>query len=123
MASAWLIRNFIDEQANFIFANNCDHTVNVISYDMDDADFTHIGNLCTFEVMLLSFDITESALASVAKIIHNLDLKDNRYMTPEAYGVEKILSGIRQKYSSDAEILEHSMIVLDGLYQSIKSGK
>ncbi|MDD2358534.1 MAG: chromate resistance protein [Thiovulaceae bacterium] len=123
MASAWLIRNFIDQQANFIFTNNSDDTSNIVSYDMDDANFTHVGNLCTFEVMLLSFGIKDSALASIAKIIHNLDLKDNRYMTPEAYGVEIILSGIRHKYSFDIEILEHSMIVFDGLYQNIKSGK
>lgn len=118
MASAWFIRKFIDPDAQFVFATHPSNIPDTISYDMNDADFTHIGNLCTFEVMMLSFGIEDQAIIEIAKVIHNLDLKDNRYITADTNGIEKILSGIRNGNTSDLEIIKHSFVVFDALYQA-----
>lgn len=118
MASAWLIQKFIDPNAQFIFSDKKPSNSDIVSFDMDHADFTHIGNLCTFEVLMLSFGIEDIAIKEIAKIIHNLDLKDNRYMSSETNGIEKILSGIRNSFHDDSQIIAHAIIIFDALYQS-----
>jgi hypothetical protein len=119
MASAWLIRKFIDPHAKFIFSSEIDHdNSDIVSYDMNDAIFTHIGDLCTFEVLLRSFEIHDVNTDHMAKIIHNLDINDDKYITPEADGIKMILTVIRQKTASDTEILIQSDLIFDYLYAS-----
>lgn len=120
MASAWLIRKCIDPQAEFIFANTIDTLdTHIVSYDMNDATFTHIGDLCTFEVLLKSFSIQDNALDAIAKIIHNLDLNDDKYITPEAEGIKLILTAIRTNSSDDHDILEKSVEIFEYLYLTL----
>lgn len=123
MASAWLIRTLIDPQAKFIFDSMIDETQeNIITYDMDRATFTHIGNLCTFEVLIKAFSIKDDKIDSIAKIIHNLDLNDEKYSTPEAEGIKLILSAIRSSGCNNLDILKKSDEIFDYLYQTLKQG-
>jgi hypothetical protein len=117
MASAWLIRKHIDPKAEFIFANTIDTSKSdCITYDMNEATFTHIGDLCTFEVLLKSFNIEDNILDSMAKIIHNLDINDDKYCTPEAEGIKLILTAIRTDGIDDNAILKKSDEIFEYLY-------
>lgn len=121
MASAWLIRTFIDPEAQFIFDSTIDETQkNIITYDMDRATFTHIGDLCTFEVLLRTFGIDDVGVRQIANIIHNLDLNDEKYSTPEAHGVKAILSAIRNSGCDDRDMLKKSNEIFEYLYQTLK---
>ncbi len=121
MASAWLIRRFIDPEAHFIFASTVDESIkDIITYDMDRATFTHTGDLCTFEVLMHAFSIEDNRVHHIAKIIHNLDLNDEKYMTPEAEGIKLILSAIRNNEHDDIGILKKSDEIFDYLYQTLK---
>jgi hypothetical protein len=121
MASAWLIRRFIDEGAAFGFVDEAGLErlgQKAVAYDMRGGEFTHVGELCTFEVLLRSFGIKDRALKAVAEVVHELDVKDDVYKNPEAPGVEAVLTGIRQATADDAEALEKGMAVFEMLYAS-----
>ncbi len=117
MASAWLIKRYIDPDATFIYGDAIDTSKeNIITYDMNQATFTHIGDLCTYEVLLQSFQLHENiVLQNIGKIIHNLDLNDDKYITPEAEGIKMILSAIRNSEKDDNAILEKSYEIFDYL--------
>ncbi len=121
IASAWLIKNFIDKNALFKFIdekNAQDIDKNAILFDIRDGDFTHQGDLCTFETLLKAFGLKNIALKKIAEIVHELDIKDEKYKNPESKGVEDILIGIRKTAKDDAEILEKGMTVFEMLYAS-----
>lgn len=119
MASAWLIRRFIDRDAVFDFVDEKDLGNNekqAIAFDMQAAEFTHKGDLCTFEVMVKSFGLKDGVLRKIAKIVHDLDMKDNKYETAEAKGLEDILEGIRKTAKNDHDILEKGIAIFEMLY-------
>jgi hypothetical protein len=121
MASAWLIKRFIDPKASFVFIDerdiaSLDNTT--VAFDVRGAAFTHVGDLCTFEVFVRSFGIKDKAVKSIAEIVHDLDVKDDKYGKPEAAGVEDILSGIRKTAKNDVDGLERGMAAFEMLYQS-----
>jgi hypothetical protein len=121
MACAWLIRKFIDQKAMFEFIDEGGGEapgMDLVSFDMRGAEFTHVGELCTFEAMAKSFGLKDKGLAAVAEIVHELDVKDDRYKRAEARGVEEILSGVRKTARDDAEALEKGMSVFEMLYAS-----
>lgn len=120
MASAWLIRKYIDTNAAFAFTD-VDSTgetrgANTVAFDLRGGEFTHIGDRCTFEVLLRSFGLKEKALRKMAEIVHELDMKDDKYRNHEAAGIEEILSGIRRTARNDGEALEKGMAVFEMLY-------
>lgn len=121
MASAWLIRKFIDKKASFDFIDENDvQTLNkgTIAFDVRAGEFTHAGDLCTFEALIKSFGLKDKILKKMAEIVHNLDMKDEKYSAPEAKGLEDILSGIRKTAKNDTEALEKGMSVFEMLYVS-----
>ena len=121
MASAWLIRKFIDRDASFAFADEKDmETVgkNSIAFDVRGGEFTHTGDLCTFEVLIKSFGLKDKALRKIAEIVHDLDMKDEKYNAAEAKGLEDILTGIRMTAKDDADALEKGMQIFEMLYMS-----
>jgi len=121
MASAWLIKRFIDPQATFAFSDNIKKTpAGAISFDMPNGAFTHVGELCTFEVLLRSFGLKNALLKDLAELVHDLDLKDGKYQTAEADGVERILTGIRRSASNDPELLARGMEIFEMFYLSKK---
>jgi hypothetical protein len=122
MASAWLIRRFVDPKAVFKFIKE-DETTNpeggFVTFDMKNGEFTHQGDLCTFEVMIKVFGLKDKALKKMAQIVHEIDLKDEKYPAPEAQGIEELLKGIRKTGKADGEILEKGMALFELLYASI----
>ena len=92
IASAWLIRRFIDHEASFKFvpAKGYLPKRGELRFDMYEAEFTHEGDACTFEVLLSRFGIGDKALQSVAQIVHDIDLKDNKYEREETAGFQHI---------------------------------
>ena len=121
MASAWLIRRFIDKHASFEFIDEKDVDSigrGSIVFDMRGGEFTHVGDLCTFEVLVKSFGVKDKTVRKMAEIIHDLDMKDDKYRSAEAKGLEDILIGIRKAAKDDADALERGMTVFEMLYVS-----
>lgn len=121
MASAWLIRKFIDPAASFEFIDEKEtaHLAkNMVAFDVMDGEFTHIGDMCTFEVFIKSFNLVDRRIKKIAAIVHELDIKDDKFKTPEAKGIEEILIGIRKTSKSDSDALERGMGIFEMLYES-----
>jgi hypothetical protein len=116
VASAWLIRRFIDPNARFLWLETPqDCPADAIGFDFDGAAFTHTGHRVTFEVFVASFDLeTDSALARLGMLVHALDV--GGVPVPEAAGFEAILTGVRASGADDDQVLTAMMPVLDALY-------
>ena len=123
MASAWLIRRFIDPKASFGFRDETElnnlNNEQEVSYDVRKGDFTHRDDLCTFEVLIKSFGLEEKGLTSLSRIVHDIDIKDGKFAVHEAYGVEMIIKGIRNMALSDNETLEQGIAIFEALYLSM----
>ena len=121
MASAWLIRLFIDRQARFGFAADResvpDHGV---PFDMFGVEFSHQGDGCTFETLCSVFGIARPALSRIAAIVHDLDLTDGRFGAPECSTVGAMIEGLQLAYQNDDALLEQGMTLFDSLYRSFE---
>ncbi len=121
MASAWLIRRFIDGEARFDFAADRHAApADAVPFDMFGVEFTHRGDLCTFEMLCDTFRLSDPALAAVAAIVHDLDLKDNRFGAPQASTVELIIEGLRLAHAEDGALLAAGMTLFDALYRALE---
>ncbi len=116
VASAWLIRRFIDKQARFLWLDSpSDCPKDALGFDFDGAAFTHVGDKVTFEVLLASFGFEgDCGLARVAALVHALDVGGPA--DPEASGFEAILSGARSRLNDDDSLLAEIGAVLDSLH-------
>jgi hypothetical protein len=121
MASAWLIRRFIDRQARFAFAADResvpDHGV---PFDMFGVELTHQSDGCTFETLCSVFGLDQPALSRIAVIVHDLDLKDGKFGAPECSTVGAMIEGLQLAYQRDDALLEHGMTLFDSLYRSFE---
>ena len=114
LASAWLIRRFIDPKAHFLWLESItDCPSDAISFDFDGANFSHVGNYVTFEVLLMSFDLAYPALRRLATMVHFMDV--GGVQMPESAGVEYVLKGLRNTLNDDTELLTMASTVFDGL--------
>jgi hypothetical protein len=121
VSSAWLIRNFIDVKAKFIFADDAAEHPEAVPFDMfGNAGFGHQGDRCTFETLLLSFRIRGRGVAWIAEIVHDTDLADGKFGRTEGAAIEAILAGWRRESILDNEVLKRGMELVDGLYRSVK---
>ena len=121
MASAWLIRRFVDPDATFRFIDEKERerlAAGEVAFDMQESEFTHHGDLCTFEVLVRSFGIKDKAVRKIAEIVHDLDLKDDKYGNAAGSGIEEVLTGIRKTVKDDGEMLEKGIAVFEMMYQS-----
>lgn len=122
MASAWLIRRFIDSQARFEFLET-DRMVatgaNGVSFDVPEGDFTHEQDRCTFEVLLEAFGLRAKVLRKLAEVVHDLDLKDGKFVNPQGSGVETILLGIRKTAKDDRDALEEGIKTFERLHAAL----
>ena len=118
MASAWLIRRFIDGKARFKFVlpKSYQHQKGELRFDMFDGEFTHEGDLCTFEVLCARFKLAEPALGRLAEVIHDIDLKDDKHGRPEKPGIEMLINGIATAHPEDAVRLARASAAFDDLY-------
>ncbi len=125
IASAWLIRRFIDPAAAFVFTEPDARPASpdVVRFDMFEGEFTHDGDLCTFEVLLRSSAVpADGALKVIAEIVHDLDLKDDRYQRPEAPGIAAMIQGIATRHADDQKRIAEGATLLDALYASLQAG-
>jgi len=121
IASAWLIRRFIDPEATFRFINpaNYAHQAGEIRFDMFEGEFTHRGEACTFEVLVSVNGLgSDPALAALGEIVHDIDLKDERYKREETAGVSRLLDGLCAQVSDDKLRLERGGLIFESLYKS-----
>jgi hypothetical protein len=119
IASAWLIRRFIDPKARFKFVNGKGyrHEPGELRFDMFDAEFTHEGSLCTFEVLIDRLNIKDRALTPIAEIIHDIDLKESRFARPETAGFALMVNAVCTAHKEDEDRLERGAAMLDDLYE------
>lgn len=119
IASAWLIRRFIDDRAEFAFVPGKGYRAlpHEVTFDMFEADFTHIGDRCTFEVLVDRFDLRESGLGAVAEIVHDVDVKDGKFGRPEAAGIGQVVAGIALSHPDDEARLELGGRLFDALFE------
>lgn len=122
IASAWLIRRFIDPAARFRFVSGRGERPRPgeIRFDMAGADFTHADGRCTFEVLVARFGLRDSALAPIGEIVHDLDLEDDRYHRPETAGVGRMIVGLAIAEREDPARLAHGATVFENLYASFR---
>lgn len=117
LASAWLIKQFIDKRPRFYFVADGETVNGAIPFDMFGAEFTHRGEDCTFETMLKQFGLAENkGLREIAEIVHDIDLKDEKFHRLEATGLNAIVEGLGRVLRDDRKLLQQTNIVFDGLY-------
>jgi hypothetical protein len=119
IASAWLIKRFLDPAAEFLFAAPDEFPPDAIPFDTLGAEFGHQGEDCTFETLLKRSGLRDRRLAVLAEIVHEADLRDDKYEREEARGIDAALRGILTALKDDHEVLTHGMTLFDGLYASI----
>jgi len=121
IASAWLIRRFVDPEARFRFTGDARYrpAAGEVRFDMYPAEFTHQGDRCTFEVLLERLGLEDDpALAAVGQVVHDIDLKDGKFGRPETPGVELLLAGIARAEPDDMRRIERGGALFDTLYAS-----
>jgi hypothetical protein len=116
MASAWLIRRFIDPKAAFAFVDK--PRKNDVPFDMYTGEFSHQGDACTFEVLLERFAIADSAARRIGQIVHDLDMKETKYAPPEGPVVGRMVEGLRAMHAADDDLLEHGIGMFEALARS-----
>ena len=123
IASAWLIRRFIDGEARFKFVSGTGYAPQPgeLRFDMFEGEFTHRGDRCTFEVLIGELKTLsgaeDPALVAIGEIIHDIDLKDGKYGREEAAGIRTVIAGIANSQNDDEQRLARGAAVLDDLYQ------
>ncbi len=126
LASAWLIRQFIDSRPRFYFVTEGETVEGGIPFDMFGAEFTHHGEDCTFETLIKRFDLGDDhALGQIAEIVHDIDLKDDKFNRLEAAGLNATVRGLSELLKEDRKLLQQCGVIFDGLYAllSMDDGK
>jgi hypothetical protein len=119
IASAWLIRRFVDPQARFKFVSGKGYRPkqDELRFDMFEAEFTHEGDKCTFEVLLDRCGLKDAALRAIAEIIHDIDLKDGKFGRTEVAGIRTLIEGIGAATSDDTQRIARGSEVFNDLYE------
>lgn len=125
MASAWLIRRFIDPAARFTFVapRGYKPAAGEVRFDMYEAEFTHEGANCTFETLLERFSLRHRALRAIGEIVHDIDCKDDKFERAEAAGIALVVDGIARAHAEDADRIERAAAVFDDLYAHFEPGR
>ncbi len=118
LACIWLIRRLIDPDAVIRYAT--EQSEGEIGFDMNDAQFGHQGELCSFEVMLKAFKLDDDpALKGMGEIVHEIDLRDGKYARAEAAGVDRVIDGWMRAGLADRELEGNGVALFEGLYQAL----
>jgi hypothetical protein len=122
IASAWLIRRFIDPEARFKFVAGKGYRPGdgELRFDMFEAEFTHEGDKCTFEVLLERSALKDPALRAIAEIVHDIDLKDDKFGRTEVAGIRTLIEGISVATKDDSDRIARGSEVLNNLYEYFK---
>ncbi len=116
-ACAWLLRRFIDPDAEFVFVSDESEVAeDMTPFDMPGVDLSHHGGDCTFETLLRRHDLTDPVLWRLGALVHEADIDDGRYDAPEAIGFDLALRGLSM-VESDPRVLELTGPLFDGAYE------
>jgi hypothetical protein len=121
IACPWLIRKFIDPDAEFLYVP-ADQVLEAAeregasSYDAPGARYTHRDGLCSFEVLVEEYEISDPAVHALARIVHGADVADDRDATRQSPGLQAVAEGFHYIYADDHEQLEAELPVYDALY-------
>lgn len=116
IASAWLIKKYIDKEAKFVFTEENTLPEEAIPFDTFGAEFGHHGDNCTFETLIKVFRIKDKALQQIAEIVHDIDLKDNKYQRSEAAGIDTTIRSLSNFINDDEKTFEFGSTLFDSLY-------
>lgn len=121
-ACAWLIRRFVDPAATFAFAPDPDgaRALGGTAFDMRGVELGHHEGRCSFETILLKYGLTDPALHEIAAMVHDADLDDDKFRSPEAAGLDAIIRGLGVVTPDDHELLSFTDRVYDGLYAWVR---
>ncbi|HXV08552.1 MAG TPA: chromate resistance protein ChrB domain-containing protein [Burkholderiales bacterium] len=127
IACPWLIRRFIDPQAEFLYVptpevRRAAAERDAVPYDVPDVEFSHRGELCSFDAFLATYRLTDPALAELALIVRGADT-DRHDLAPQAAGLAAVSLGLSRLYADDHAMLEQGMVLYDALYLWCKEGK
>lgn len=124
IACAWLIRRFIDTDARFKFvpAKGYVPAAGELRFDMFEAEFTHEGDRCSFEVLLERIESEDAALKAIGEIVHDIDLKDGKFGLEETAGVASLLQAIARPGRPDEARIARGSVLLDDLYEFFGGG-
>ena len=122
LASAWLIRRFIDREASFKFVSVARYpgAPGEVRFDMMPGEYTHDGDMCTFEVLIERFKLHDPGLEAIAEVVHDIDLKDDKFARSEAPGIEAVLAGIVNATADDDSRLTAAFPLFDALYDRFR---
>jgi hypothetical protein len=120
LATAWLIRRFVDPAARFRFVDPTGGAVRAgeLTFDMVGAAFGHEGDRCTFETILARLGLADPALRQISEVVHDIDLKDAKFGRPEAAGVQQMIRGLRRTYDDSDARIAAAIPAFDALYAS-----
>jgi hypothetical protein len=118
IASAWLIGRFIDPEAKFKFVapKGYEPETGELRFDMYEAEFTHDGDRCSFEVLLERLGVDDAALRPIAEIVHDIDLRDEKFGREETAGVRSGITGICVANRDDLARIAAGSTLFDALY-------
>ena len=119
IGSAWLIKRFVDPEAQFVFARPEDFPSDAIPFDALGAEFGHHGEDCTFETLVKRCGLRDGRLTQLAEIVHEVDLRDEKYRRDEARGIDLAIRGLLMALKDDQDVLTHGMTLFDGLYAAL----
>ena len=123
IACPWLIRRYIDKDAEFLYVEPGDvariaRELDAVPYDVDGAELGHVDGRCSFESILLKYGLDDPGLVRMARIVHGADVEADVDTSPEAAGLKAIAMGFRRVYGErDQEKLEAEMGMYDALYE------
>ncbi len=123
IASAWLIRRFIDPKARFVFG---EPKAGMVRFDMFEGDYSHEGDRCTFETLLKRFDLDKDgggALRAIGEMVHDVDCKDEKFGRQETPGFERLVAGVVKRHAKDAARIARGAELLDTLYESFPAAQ
>jgi hypothetical protein len=121
-ACAWLIRRFVDPEARFAFAPDPETASRLggTPFDMRGVELGHHEGRCSFETILLRYGLTDPALHEIGAMVHDADLDDEKFRTPESPGLDAIIRGLGQIIEDDHELLRVAHQLYDGLYAWVR---
>jgi hypothetical protein len=118
-ACAWLIRRFVDREATFGFAPDPATATRLggTPFDMRGAELGHHEGRCSFESVVLKYRLDDPALRELAAVVHEADVDDDQFHTPEAAGLDAVIRGLGLVIEDDLELFRVTDRVFDGLYK------